>query len=148
MTDFKSFLSENNIWHEFRLGARSASNASHITGISTDDIVKSLLFKAGDDFCLIMIQGSKKVSTKKLRKLLNEENIRLASPEEVLAVTGFSVGAVPPIGLKTKIKCIMDNAVLTKEKVWAGGGTADRLVHLKTEDIIKHHNPIIEDVSE
>ncbi|MBI2075915.1 MAG: YbaK/EbsC family protein [Candidatus Aenigmarchaeota archaeon] len=127
---------------------KSAEIAAKSAGINLDGIVKSLLFKAGNDFCLIIIQGSKKASSRKLRKLLNEENVRLASPEEVLEVTGFSVGAVPPIGLKSKIKCIMDKTVLIKEKVWAGGGATDRLVHLKVDDIIKYHNPRIGDVSE
>lgn len=150
MSDFKSFLEENSIWHEFlqKGDTRSADQASRTTGISRDDIVKSLLFKAGNDFCLVIVQGNKKVSVKKLRKLLNEENVRLANPEEVLAVTGFAVGAVPPIGLENKIKCILDKNVLTKEKVWAGGGSVDMLVRLKAADILKYHNPMIEDVSE
>ena len=147
--DFKAFLTQKNIWHEFLIknGMKSAEIASKTTGINLDDIVKSLVFKAGDDFCLIIIQGSNKVSAKKLRNLLNEDNVRLASSEEVLAVTGYPVGAVPPTGLKNKMKCIMDKNILTKEKVWAGGGAVDRLVCLKTEDIIKYNKPRIEDVS-
>ena len=147
---FEEFLAKNNIWHEFlsKGDMKSADSAAKSAGISLGDIVKSLLFKAGNDFCLVIVQGNSKVSTKKLRKLLDEENIRLASSEEVLAVTGFPVGAVPPIGLENKIKCIIYENILTKEKVWAGGGATDRLVHLKVEDIIKYRNPIVEDIGE
>lgn len=147
--DFKAFLMQKNIWHEFlsKDDTSKAEKASETTGIPVDDIVKSLVFKTGNDFCLIIIQGSSRASAKKLRNLLDEENIRLAGADEVLNITGFPVGAVPPIGLKNKIKCIMDKNILTKEKVWAGGGATDRLVCLKTEDIIKYNKPRIEDVS-
>jgi len=150
MSDFKSFLEQNNIWHEFlqKGDTRSADQASRTTGISRDDIVKSLLFKAGSEFCLVIVQGSKKVSAKKLRKLLNEENVRLADAEEVLNVTGFAVGAVPPIGLKNKVKCILDKNAAAKEQVWAGGGSADSLVHLKIADIIKYNSPVVADIAE
>ena len=150
MNDFKSFLEQNSIWHEFlsKDDTRKAEQASKITGINLDDIVKSLLFKVGNEFCLVIIQGSKKVSPKKLRKLLNEENVRLADAAEVLDITGFAVGAVPPIGLKNKVKCILGKSIVNKEKVWAGGGAIDRLVCLKTIDIIKYNNPIIEDISD
>lgn len=147
---FQKFLDLKNIWHEFLIkdDTRGADRASQATGINLDGIVKSLVFKAGNDFCLIIIQASSRVSTKKLRNLMKEENIRLASEDEVLNITGFAVGAVPPIGLENKIKCIIDKNVLTKEKVWAGGGSINRLVHLKVDDIIKYHNPIIEDIGE
>lgn len=147
---FKGFLEKNNIWHEFliRGDMKRADSAAKSAGIKVDDIAKSLLFKVGNDFWLVIIQGSRKVSTKKLRILLEEENVCLASPEEVLDITGFPVGAVPPIGLKNKVKCIMDKDVSAKEKVWAGGGAADRLVHLKVEDIVNYSKPRIEDVKE
>lgn len=146
---FKIFLEENSIWHEFlqKEDTSSADMASKTTGINIDDIVKSLLFKAGDYFYLVIVQGSRRVSVKKLRKLLNEENVRLAAAEEVLSATGYEVGAVPPIGLKNKIKCIIDKDAAGKEKVWAGGGSVDVLVRLKVADILKYHNPMIEDVS-
>lgn len=148
--DFKAFLIREGIWHEFlsKGDTRQAEKASKATGIKLDDIVKSLVFKVGNDFYLVIVQGSRKVSAKKLRNLLNEDNVRLANSGEVLEVTGFSVGAVPPIGLKNKVKCIIDTAITEKEKVWAGGGASDRLVHLKVEDIIKYHNPIIENIGE
>lgn len=148
--DLKAFLTREGIWHEFlsKDDTRQAEQVSKTTGLHLDDIAKSLLFKAGNDFCLAIIQGSKRVSSKKLRQLLDEENVRLASAEEVLDVTGFAIGAVPPMGLKNKIKCIIDSAVTKKEKVWAGGGANDKLVHLKVEDIVKYHNPRIEEIRE
>jgi len=147
---FESFLQKNGIWHEFltKGSMHSASAASEQSGIPKDGIVKSLLFKAGDGFCLVIIQGSRRVSAKKLRRLLNEENVRLASAEEVLRVTGYAVGAVPPIGLRNIMKCVVDKNAASLDAAWAGGGSADSLVHLKIADIIKYNSPVVADVSD
>lgn len=147
--DFKAFLLRQGIWHEFlQKHDTSSAEKAESAGINRDDIAKSLLFKAGNDFWLVIVQGSRKVSTKKLRYMLDEKNVRLASADDVLLITGFPIGAVPPVGLKNKVDCIVDTAVASKESVWAGGGAADRLVHLMVSDIIKHNNPRIEDVKE
>ncbi len=147
---FKEFLEKNKIWHEFleKDDTRSTSRAANVSGVPLEKIVKSLVFRMDGEFCLIILQGSKMVSRKKLRKLLGKENITLAAPEEVLLVTGYEIGAVPPIGHKTKLKCILDKGVTDLGDVWAGGGAVDRLVHLKVDDIIKFNNPIVADVSE
>ncbi len=147
---FEDFLIKNEIWHEFleKSDTRSASKAANVTGIELNKIVKSLVFKMDGEFYLIILQGSRLVSRKKIRKILGKENITLASPEEVLHVTGYEIGAVPPIGHKDRIKCIMDSAAAKKEKVWAGGGATDKLVCLKTVDIIKYNNPLVADISD
>jgi len=49
----------------------------------------------------------------------------LATPEEVKQITGFEVGAMPPVGVK--VKTIVDPKVLKNEFVIGGGGRIDRL---------------------
>ena len=144
--EFEAFLERNNIWHEFieKENTATAEKASQYV----KNVAKSIIFEIGDEFILVILSGSKKVSRKKLRPLIGADNVKLASADDVLRITGFEVGAVPPIGHKNKIKCILDNHVALLNDVWAGGGTTNRLVHLKVKDIIKFNNPIVADVSE
>ena len=145
--DFEAFLKKNNVWHEFleKENTATAEKASKYVG----SVAKSIIFDLGhDEFILVIVPGSMKVSRKKLRPLIKKENIKLASAGDVLRVTGFEVGAVPPIGNKSRMRCILDKRVAEFNDVWAGGGAVNRLVHLKVSDIIRFNNPIVADVSE
>ena len=145
LKDFEAFLKKNNVWHEFL--EKDDTATAEKAGKYVDNIAKTIVFEA-DDFFLVILPGPRKVSRKKLRPLVGRENIKLASPEDVLHVTGFEVGAVPPIGHKQKLKCVLDERIVHFNDVWAGGGSVTRLVHLKVSDIIKFNNPIVADVSE
>jgi len=70
--------------------------------------------------------------------------VRLATPEEVRQITGFEVGAVPPVGIK--VKTIVDPKVLENEFVIGGGGRIDRLSKLNPEKIVEYQKAIIVDV--
>ena len=146
--EFKTFLKQNNIWHEFLEKENTATAKAAADYVPIKRIAKSIVFQAGNEFILVVLPGSRKVSRKKLRPLIGEENIKLASADDVLRIIGFEIGAVPPIGHKDKIKCILDERIASLSDVWAGGGAINRLVHLKVKDIIKFNNPIVADVSE
>ncbi len=143
--DFEAFLKENSIWHEF-LEKNDTSTAAEASK-HVKNVAKSIVFEA-DEFFIVIAPGNMKVSRKKLRPLVGKENIKLASAEDVLRITGFEVGAVPPIGQKNKMKCILDKRIAATNDVWAGGGAVNRLVHLKVSDIIRFNDPIVADVSE
>lgn len=144
------FLERNSIWHEFmeKQDTATAHRASQETGIPLEHIVKSLVFLADGNAVLIILNAHRRVSRKKLRQLLHADDIRLADQAVVKENTGYDVGAVPPIGHRERIVTVVDAAVLDLEDVWAGGGATNRLVHLKTSDIIRHSNARIADVSE
>ena len=46
--------------------------------------VKSLVFKADNDFVLVLVPGDRKADFVRLRSISGKKNIRLATPEEVL----------------------------------------------------------------
>ena len=145
--EFEAFLKKNNIWHEF-LEKENTATAKE-AGKYVKNVAKSIVFDLGsDEFIIVIVPGGMKVSRKKLRPIIKKENIKLASADDVLLTTGFEIGAVPPIGHKNKIKCILDKQIAAMSDIWAGGGTVNKLVHLKVSDIIKFSNPIVADVSE
>jgi len=58
----------------------------------------------------------------------------LATEEEVLNITGYKVGGVPPI---LDIKVLIDKRVMNKEYVYGGGGNEHTLLKIKPQDIVK-----------
>ena len=79
--------------------ARTANDAATALGCNVGAIVKSLLFKTGETFCLCLVSGDKRCSLNKLKKKLSEKNVSMAKPEEVKLITGYTIGGVSPICL-------------------------------------------------
>ena len=122
---------------------KTVEQAVKATGSRPEQIIKSLLFiseKEGP--ILVIVDGESKVDLNKLEKMFGK--VRLATPEEVKQITGFEVGALPPVGIK--VKTIVDRKVLENEFVIGGGGRIDRLSKLNPGKIVEYQNAIIVDV--
>ena len=112
-----------------------------------DDIIKSMVIVTGtNDFYLVLLQGNRKLKTKKLKKLLSTKDIKLASPQQVKEVTEYKVGDVPPISIELPV--IIDELVIEKGgKVYGGGGETAKLMQISIQELLDCTHPLIADVS-
>lgn len=101
-----------------------------------DQIVRSLLFRTGSDsFVLLALVGGGRADWSVLRKHLNERRLTLAQPEEVLAATGYPIGAVPPIVLPNGVRVLVDEGVFNFERVVIGSGVLGYALDLVCTDL-------------
>ncbi len=128
--------------------ARTANDAATALGCNVGAIVKSLLFKIGDKFCLCLVSGDKRCSLNKLKKKLNEKDVLMASPEEVKQVTGYTIGGVSPIGHLVKIKIYMDKNLERFSKVFAAAGHPNAIFGISFFELKKLTNAEVDDLSE
>ena len=91
--------------------ARTAKDAAIALGCDVGAIVKSLLFKTGDNFTLCLVAGDKRCSLNKLKKIKDEKDISMASPEEVKNQTGYTIGGVSPVGHLNKLEIFIDKSL-------------------------------------
>jgi len=122
---------------------KTVEQAVKATDSRPKQIIKSLLFiseKEGP--ILVVVNGESKVDLNKLAKIFGK--VRLATPEEVKQITGFEVGAVPPVGIE--VKTIVDPKVLENEFVIGSGGRIDRLSKLNPEKIVEYQKAEVVDV--
>jgi prolyl-tRNA editing enzyme YbaK/EbsC (Cys-tRNA(Pro) deacylase) len=78
--------------------ARTAQDAATALGCNVGAIVKSLLFRTGDNFVLCLVSGDKRCSLNKLKKIIDEKDISMAHPDDVKKITGYTIGGVSPVG--------------------------------------------------
>ena len=128
--------------------ARTANDAATALGCNVGAIVKSLLFKIGDKFCLCLVSGDKRCSLNKLKKKLNEKDVSMASPEEVKQVTGYTIGGVSPIGHLVKIKIYMDKNLERFSKVFAAAGHPNAIFGISFFELKKLTNSEVDDLTE
>tara|TARA_A100001011_G_scaffold173838_1_gene182503 strand:+ start:44 stop:526 length:483 start_codon:yes stop_codon:yes gene_type:complete len=128
--------------------ARTANDAATALGCKVGAIVKSLLFKTGDKFCLCLVSGDKRCSLNKLKKKLNENDVSMANPEEVKQVTGYTIGGVSPIAHLVNIKIYMDKNLGRFSKVFAAAGHPNAIFGISFSELKKLTNAAVDDLTE
>lgn len=115
-------------------------------GCKPEEIIKSIVVVSNtNEFFLIILQGNRKIRTKKLKKLLKVKDVRLASPKQVLQATDYKVGDVPPISVELPV--ILDKNVLEQKMLYAGGGAPSKNLHLPVDELLDCTHPLIADIS-
>lgn len=148
----ENFIKRYNICavlHRYSESVETVEKASKVCGASPSDIIKTLIVIADEKPYIAIITGDRKLSYKKLAKIVMAKNIRMAKPEEVKTITGFDVGGVSPLSeCIRRYKVIVDQNLVGKSYVWCGGGDRYSLVYVSTKDLLSILNPLIADISE
>ena len=97
-------------------------------------IAKSIVFVADGDPVLCIVSGAHRADTGQLADVLDAAEVRPASPDEVRAATGFSVGGVPPFGHDLPV--VLDVVLLEQETVWAAGGDGHSLFEVDPRALV------------
>ena len=128
--------------------ARTANNAATALGCNVGAIVKSLLFKIGNKFCLCLVSGDKRCSLNKLKKKLGEKDVSMANPDEVKQITGYTIGGVSPIGHLVNTKVYMDKHLERFSKVFAAAGHPNAVFGITFFELKKLTNSEVDDLTE
>ena len=102
--------------------ARTAQDAATALGCNVGAIVKSLLFRTGDNFVLCLVSGDKRCSLNKLKKIIDEKDVSMAHPDDVKKITGYTIGGVSPVGHLNKLKIYIDNNLERFTTIFAAAG--------------------------
>ena len=102
--------------------ARTAKDAANSLKCEVGAIVKSLLFKADDNFLICLVSGDKRCSLNKLKKILDKKDVSMANADEVKTNTGFSIGGVAPVAHTKKLDILIDKSLSRFEYVFAAAG--------------------------
>ena len=128
--------------------ARTAKDAAIALGCDVGAIVKSLLFKTGDNFTLCLVAGDKRCSLNKLKKIKNIKDISMASPEEVKTQTGYTIGGVSPVGHLNELEIFIDKSLERFNELFAAAGHPNCIFKINFKDIQKITNGKVEDIIE
>ena len=128
--------------------ARTAQDAAKALDCNVGAIVKSLLFRTGDDFILCLVAGDKRCSLNKLKKLKDKKDILMASPKEVKTQTGYTIGGVSPIGHINNIEIIIDKSLERFNQLFAAAGHPNCIFKINFINIQKITNGKVKNIIE
>ncbi len=123
---------------ELPVDTSTAEAAALAVGAPVGSIVKSLVFLADGAPLLVLVAGDRRADVKLLRATLglSKSRLRIAQPGEVLALTGFEVGGVPPVGHERAVRTLIDRTLGRFAKVWAAAGTPHAVFPIEFERLV------------
>jgi Ala-tRNA(Pro) deacylase len=150
-TDVHNFLQEEDVAHEIihlPALADTARRAADLLGVSLTEVVKTLLFFLDTRPALVLVPGDRQASPELIRRVTGCSEVALARPFEVLQITGFRAGALPPCGLAVEIATFADPEVFARPIVFCGGGTTTTMLKMRSEDLLRVARPLVASLTE
>ncbi|HEY1455639.1 MAG TPA: YbaK/EbsC family protein [Candidatus Dormibacteraeota bacterium] len=132
MSRFEAWLAASELGllvRRFPEGTRTATDAARAVGCEVGQIVKSLVFVAGERPVIALVSGANRLDEKRLAAVSGEP-VRKADAESARAATGYSIGGVPPFGHASELRVFMDRDLLGYPVVWAAAGRPDSVFEI------------------
>lgn len=120
----------------------TSEQAAAVRNTPFSEGAKALVLYADGSPLMVTVQGDRKLDMKAFKKLYNIKDLRMATPEEVEAVTGVSIGAVPPFGHIFGIPLYMDEGFSGRESVSFNAGLHTRSIRMKQKSYEKLAAPV------
>lgn len=116
----------------------SLEQAANERGQAPEQVIRTIVFRlARDEFVLVLVAGPAQVSWPALRAYLGKSRLTMADQSEILATTGYPIGAVSPLGLPHPIRTLVDRSVLQDGEISIGSGVRHTTVFLQGPELIK-----------
>ena len=128
--------------------ARTAKDAAESLKTEVGSIVKSLLLRTKTSFLLCLVAGDKRCSLNKVKKLLNQKDVSMATAEQVKEITGFTIGGVSPVAHLNKIDIYIDESLKRFENIFAAAGHPNAIFKINFKNLNEITNGLIKDISE
>ena len=131
---------------EFPEGTATAVDAANALGVPVGEIVKSLVFMAGDKAVVVLTSGPNRVDTHKLAELTGQKITR-ANADQVRQATGFAIGGVPPFGFPESLTTYCDEDLLRYDEVWAAAGTPNSVFAIDPKILVRLTSARVSDIA-
>lgn len=106
-------------------GASTIEQVTQLLALPAERLVKTLLYRAGEQFVAAMVRGDRDLNEMKLGAYLQAPDLRMAEAEEVRVLTNAEVGFAGPIGLPDTVRTIADYELLAMSDFVTGANQTD-----------------------
>ena len=128
--------------------AKTAEQAAEALSCNVGAIIKSLLFKNENGFTLCLVSGDKRCSLKNLKKIKNQKDISMASPEEVKTQTGYTIGGVSPVGHLKAMDIYIDKSLKRFKDLFAAAGHPNCVFRIEFNQLINLTKGELKEIAE
>jgi len=141
MEELRKLLEDKNIKYEIKKynpNVKDALAASEEMNLDISQIIKTLLVIKKNKYHLLLLSSDEKVK--------NNE-YKMANINDIERITGYKLGTVTPIKLKSKLPIIVDKKVLKLKTISIASGRRGFDILIETNNLKKLINYEIKDLS-
>lgn len=105
----------------------TSADAARVIGCEVGQIAKSICFLVAGEPVLVVTSGDQQVDDRKIAAMyeVGRKKVKLAKPDECIAIYGYAPGGVPPLGHRTpNIRIFLDVMLKRYPVVYAAAGSA------------------------
>lgn len=113
--------------HTFDDSTHNSELAAKTLRVEVGQIAKTILLMVDESPVVVVISGDRRVDFKKVKTLRGGRRVRLAGPEDVVAHTGFKVGAVSPVALPEGIPVFLDASLRRFREIYPAAGETNNM---------------------
>ncbi len=123
--------------------------AAEALGVIPEQIIKSVLFMADARPLLVIANGLTRINRKRLADTLamSRRRVKMADGEQVEAIAGYPIGAVPPFGHAQRLQTLLDQGVQQEAVVFGGGGETNALMRVGVPELLRVTGAQIVDIA-
>lgn len=116
----------------------SLEQAARERGQKPEQVIRSILFRlAKGDYVMVLVAGPARVSWPALRAYLGQSRLTTADESEVIAITGYPIGAVSPLGLPKPLRIMVDRSVSQNREISIGSGVRNTTVIMESNHLLE-----------
>jgi len=149
--DLENYLQSAGVWYRFLEKPETVhtADASRATGIELNRITKNLVCRTSEGrSALLVVAGDRKVNLRSAAEVLGTRNIQLLGFDEAESISGYPPGGTPSVHHKSPLQVVIDKELLTGETIFCGGGARNRLLELRTTDVLRLTNALVGSISQ
>jgi Cys-tRNA(Pro) deacylase len=118
----------------------TAEQAAAAAGCALGQIIKTLAVYVAGTPMLALVAGDRRLDDRLVaaRAGVGRKQVKLASPEQVLELSGYPVGGVSPFGLSTPLPAVVDASLRRFDTVWVAAGAATAILPIALDDLVRY----------
>lgn len=122
--------------HTFEDSTHNSELAAQTLRVQVGQIAKTILLMVDESPVIVVISGDRRVDFKKVKTVRGGRKVRLGGPEDVVARTGFKVGAVSPVALPGGIPVYQDLSLRRFETIYPAAGETNNMFVTTPEELL------------
>lgn len=121
---------------------RTSEESARVRGEDIRIGGKALVLKVGPDFKLFVLSAALKADSKRIKAHFGQREVRFATAEELLALTGLVPGAIPPFGRPVMpLDLFVDPSILGNDRIAFNAGSLTDSIIMSREDYVRIARP-------